>query len=98
MLPQNNIEDENHSVPVVGEKMKWLSWGALIVIGGIFIRNMLAYDYLSDDAFITMRYARNFAQGLGLVFNPGERVEGFTSFLWTIILAVPRLFNQDMVW
>ena len=29
----------------------------------------------------------NFARGLGLVFNPGEWVEGFTNFLWTFILG-----------
>ena len=40
-----------------------------------------------DDAFITFRYARNFAQGNGLVFNLGERVEGITSLSWTLLLA-----------
>lgn len=42
---------------------------------------------LIDDSYIFFRYARNFARGLGLAFNPGERVEGFTSPLWTIFLA-----------
>ncbi|MDE2977397.1 MAG: hypothetical protein OXU63_07740 [Acidobacteriota bacterium] len=40
-----------------------------------------------DDAFITFRYARNLAQGNGLVFNLGERVEGITSLSWTLLLA-----------
>lgn len=40
-----------------------------------------------DDAYISYRYARNFANGLGLVYNPGERIEGFTNFAWTLILA-----------
>ncbi len=40
-----------------------------------------------EDAFITYRYAQNFADGRGLVFNPGERVEGFSSFLFTLLLA-----------
>ena len=40
-----------------------------------------------DDAFITFRYARNLAQGNGLVFNLGERVEGVTSLSWTLLLA-----------
>lgn len=42
---------------------------------------------LYDDAYISFRYARNLARGEGLVFNPGERVEGYTNFLWTVILA-----------
>ncbi len=46
------------------------------------------YVFLCDDAFISFRYARNFAQGHGLVFNPGfERVEGYSNFLWVLILA-----------
>lgn len=40
-----------------------------------------------DDGYISLRYARNFAEGRGLVFNPGERVEGYTSFLWVVLLG-----------
>lgn len=40
-----------------------------------------------DDAYITFRYARNLARGLGLVYNAGERVEGYTDFLWTVLVA-----------
>jgi hypothetical protein len=40
-----------------------------------------------DDAFITARYARNLAHGLGLAFNAGEHVEGMTNLLWTLVLA-----------
>ncbi|HEY0782984.1 MAG TPA: hypothetical protein VGE98_11040 [Thermoanaerobaculia bacterium] len=40
-----------------------------------------------DDAFISFRYADNLAHGLGLVYNAGERVEGYTNFLWTALLA-----------
>lgn len=43
--------------------------------------------YVVDDSFISFRYARNLARGLGLVFNTGERVEGYTNFLWTILLT-----------
>jgi len=41
-----------------------------------------------DDAYISFRYAQNLVAGHGLVFNAGERVEGYTNFLWTIILAL----------
>jgi hypothetical protein len=40
-----------------------------------------------DDAFISFRYAHNLAEGRGLVYNEGERVEGFTNLLWTLLLA-----------
>lgn len=41
-----------------------------------------------DDAYISFRYAQNAILGNGLFFNPGERVEGFTNFLWTA-LTIP---------
>jgi arabinofuranosyltransferase len=43
---------------------------------------------LFDDAYISLRYARNFARGNGLVWNLGERVEGYTNFLWTLMLGI----------
>src|SRR5262245_20471697 len=52
------------------------------------------YAFLCDDAFISFRYARNLAQGYGLVFNPGfERVEGYSNFLWVIILALGQFLG-----
>ena len=42
----------------------------------------------SEDAYITFRYARNLAEGHGLVWNPGEDpVEGSTEFLWVMLVA-----------
>jgi hypothetical protein len=41
-----------------------------------------------DDAFITFRYARNLASGLGLVYNAGERVLGTTTPAYAILLAM----------
>ncbi len=43
--------------------------------------------FLSDDAFISFRYARHLVEGHGLVFNPGERVEGYTNFAWVLLMA-----------
>ena len=41
-----------------------------------------------DDAYISFRYARNFARGWGLVYNAGERIEGYTNFLWTVLIGI----------
>jgi arabinofuranosyltransferase len=43
--------------------------------------------WVVDDAYISFQYARNLLLGHGLVFNPGERVEGYTNFLWTVLSA-----------
>jgi hypothetical protein len=44
--------------------------------------------WLCDDAFISFRYADNLTHGLGLVYNAGERVEGYSNFLWTLWTAL----------
>lgn len=50
-----------------------------------------------DDAFISFQYARNLARGLGLVFNSGERIWGFTSPLQTILLGLLTSAGFDTV-
>jgi hypothetical protein len=46
------------------------------------------YFNLFDDAMISMRYAWNFAHGNGLVWNIGERVEGYTNLLMTLLMSM----------
>jgi len=42
-----------------------------------------------DDAHIFLAYGQNIAQGHGFVYLPGgERVEGYSSSLWTLLAAV----------
>ncbi len=61
---------------------------ALAACLGILCFQIWLYWFLTDDAFISFRYARNLRAGYGLVFNPGfERVEGYTNFLWVLILS-----------
>ena len=43
--------------------------------------------WLSDDGFISFRYAEQLVAGHGLVYNVGERVEGYTNLLWTLLIA-----------
>ena len=50
-----------------------------------------------DDAFISLRYVRNLLDGHGLVFNPGERVEGYSNFLWIAALAGAGALGADLV-
>lgn len=52
---------------------------------------------LFDDAMISMQYARNLAQGHGLVWNAGETpVEGYSNPLWVLVMAVVHLFPIGM--
>lgn len=46
------------------------------------------YHSIDDDMMISMTYGRNLAEGHGLIWVPGgEHVEGYTNFLWTVIMA-----------
>lgn len=62
-----------------------------IEASSFFIEGKLYYA-LFDDAMVSMRYAWNLAHGNGLVWNPGERVEGFTNPLWVGFMAIFHLF------
>jgi arabinofuranosyltransferase len=53
------------------------------------------HRFLIDDAFISYRYAANLVDGHGLVFNPGERVEGYTNFFWVLLAALPLRLGAD---
>ncbi len=54
---------------------------ALVAHMGVF------HFFVTDDAYISFVYSRNLAEHGELVFNLGERVEGYTNFLWTVFLA-----------
>jgi hypothetical protein len=60
----------------------------LVVIIIVFVVQCIYFNFTQDDAFISFRYVKNFTQGNGLVFNSGERVEGYTNFLWIIVLSI----------
>ena len=60
---------------------------AAAAVAALFAVSLWWFNYIPDDAYIGMRYARNLAGGEGLVFNPGERVEGYEDFLWVALLA-----------
>ena len=60
---------------------------------------ILFWSYSIDDAFVTFRYAQNLADGNGLTFNPGDKaVEGYSNFLWLIILSFTYLIGLPIYW
>ena len=59
------------------------------ILVGLVLRVVLhfvAYPFFADDAYIFLRYDRNALEGMGLSYNPGEHVLGFTSPLYLILL------------
>jgi len=66
-----------------------LGASALLAAATIVLGVMRAFSaaWLSDDSFISFRYAQQLVHGNGLVYNAGERVEAYTNLLWTLLLA-----------
>ena len=57
----------------------------------------ISSDAIIDDALISLRYARNFLDGHGLVFNPGEFVEGFTNLGQVLAVIALSVIGIDLV-
>ena len=73
-------------------KKKYFSKFFLLALVILFILlcipNLISHLIL-DDAYIFLRYVRNFTTGHGIVWNIGEKpVEGFSSFLYFILLSI----------
>lgn len=77
----------------LSKRFVFILFALLITIVGIYfsIKNF----WLCDDAFISFIYAKNYFAGYGLVYNPGEYVEGFTHPLWLGLLILFKYFGQD---
>lgn len=69
----------------------------VLAIVGYGLRAAQVQLWVCDDAFISFRYAQNLLDGHGLVFNAGERVEGYTNFAWTMVLALGQWLGADTV-
>jgi hypothetical protein len=59
------------------------AFAAFVALGYI-----LYTGHVWEDFLITFRHSKNLAEGRGLVFQPGERVHGFTSPLGVLLPAV----------
>jgi hypothetical protein len=91
------MNDERKTMSAV--RVSLAAWAlTLVFVSGAV---MVTYHYHGspkigvDDANIFLVYARNLAGGHGFVYNVGgERVEGFTSLLWTLICTVFFRFSR----
>ena len=58
--------------------------------------SFLTRNYQLDDALIYLRYVKNFHEGFGLVYNPGEKFNGLTSPLFTYISLASSFLFRDL--
>lgn len=59
--------------------------GLVLCLGAWFA---YANHFIMDDAYISFRYAKHFAEGKGLVWYPGSDEFGYTNFLFTLMIGV----------
>ena len=74
----------------MGEKSflerNWPILVLLFVVVGWMLFSWMNH-YVVEDSYISFRYARNLVRGEGLVFNPGERAEGYSNLLWVLLIT-----------
>jgi len=74
-----------------------LAAALLLVLLAFGVARAAQLAWACDDAFISFRYAQNLVEGHGLVYNVGERVEGYTNLLWTLMLAAGMAAGGDPI-
>ena len=67
---------------------------AVILAVAIFIKN---WNFFHDDSYITLRYANNWISGYGIVWNEGEFVQGYTNFLYLLLVSTLGYFGLDLL-
>jgi arabinofuranosyltransferase len=97
--------DADDSRPAPSPAMRVLARSDVRLTLGLLLPLLVAlyqlwqfHTYTIDDAFISFRYARNLIDGHGLVYNLGERVEGYTNFSWTMLIAAALAAGVDPEW
>src|SRR3954469_2267258 len=62
-------------------------WLVAVTLHASVVVDGVRLFYLDDVQMVAMRYGRNLADGHGLVWNPGERVEGYSNPAWVLTMA-----------
>lgn len=71
-------------------------WSVVLALG-LYTYLANAMSFTQDDAYISYRYVANYLNGDGLVYNIGERIEGFTNFGWTIYMMLLGVVGANFI-
>jgi len=78
-------------------KKDYLKFGFIIMAWLIFTSILYNNrDFYHDDAYITLRYAQNFLNGNGIVWNVGEYVQGYSNFLHLLLISIFGKLGVDL--
>jgi hypothetical protein len=87
---------KHRKIPLLIVVLLFLFWAGVFIYKSSFVAiDGQRYFSLFDDAMISMRYAWNLAHGYGLVWNPGERVEGYTNLLMVLLMTPFNALIQE---
>jgi 4-amino-4-deoxy-L-arabinose transferase-like glycosyltransferase len=68
-----------------------------VAVAALLLHSAWLHPWAIDDAYIYLRYAQNLAGGEGIVYNVGERVEGYTTFVWVVLLGAGGALGLDLL-
>jgi len=71
-----------------------LVWGVCVLLLFLIAQDQVrrTLSFVVDDAYITFSFSKNLGTGQGPVFSHGVRVEGYSNFLWMVVVAIRYLF------
>jgi arabinofuranosyltransferase len=85
-------------MPERSDRSAHLRWALLGLAAIVLVAHSLAYNFVTDDAYISFVFSRNLAEHGQLAFNLGQHVEGYTNFLWTFVLGLGMLAGVGPAW
>jgi arabinofuranosyltransferase len=68
-----------------------------LCIGALVAHALACLPYFPDDSYISLRYAKRLANGSGLTWTDGERVEGYSNLLWVLLISAVGFFAKGFV-
>lgn len=77
---------------------RWYSLGILLAaLVALCLHAWYYYPFIADDALISLRYADRFLEGKGLTWTDGRPVEGYSNFLWIMLVAGLGYLEVDLI-
>ncbi|MDI9547577.1 MAG: hypothetical protein QM346_08230 [Chloroflexota bacterium] len=72
--------------------------GLIVCLGVVIVAGAQRYHpFLSDDALISLRYAKRLLAGQGLTWTEGPRVEGYSNLLWVLLVSALGWMGLDLI-
>ena len=98
VVPRDTMNEG--SAKRVNESAAERAWGLLALAYAAGLGTMMLYAnraFYHDDAYITLRYAKNVIDGAGAVWNPDEYVQGYTNFLHLMLVSGLGRLGIDLI-